>query len=196
MHLHTPEIYKLPLAIPFWLVFFLVFVREGRVIGQSIPEATSAQDAGTFRMLMIGSPLAMLAGVAVSFLPWLTIPFPVAAVVVGTTMLLAGGVLRRYCFNTLGKFFTGTVVVSKDQQIIQHGVYRLVRHPSYTAAFLMFTGVGVALGSWISVAILFLVHCVLYGLRVSVEEKALLSTLGEPYRDYMSRTKRFIPFII
>jgi len=99
-------------------------------------------------------------------------------------------------FNTLGKFFTGTVVVSKDQQIIQHGVYRLVRHPSYTAAFLMFTGVGVALGSWISVAILFLVHCVLYGLRVSVEEKALLSTLGEPYRDYMSRTKRFIPFII
>jgi protein-S-isoprenylcysteine O-methyltransferase Ste14 len=138
----------------------------------------------------------MIAAIAVSFLPWLTMPFPIAAVVAGTIMLVAGGVLRRYCFNTLGKFFTGTVVVSKDQQVIQHGVYRLVRHPSYTAALLMFTGVGVALGSWISAAILLLVHCVLYGVRVSVEEKALLNTLGEPYRDYMSRTRRFIPFII
>jgi protein-S-isoprenylcysteine O-methyltransferase Ste14 len=60
----------------------------------------------------------------------------------------------------------------------------------------MFTGIGLALGSWISVAILFLVHSYLYGIRVSVEEKALLETFGEPYGQYMSRTKRFIPFVI
>ncbi len=60
----------------------------------------------------------------------------------------------------------------------------------------MFTGIGLALGSWISVAILFLVHCYLYGMRVSVEEKALLETLGDPYREYMSHTKRSIPFVI
>ena len=120
MELHTPEIFKLPLAIPFWLVFFFV----------------------------------------------------------------------------LGRFFTGTVVVSSDQQVIQAGPYRLIRHPSYTAALLMFTGIGIALGNWISVAVLFLVHCLLYGIRVSVEERALLATLGEPYRDYMSRTKRFIPHVI
>jgi protein-S-isoprenylcysteine O-methyltransferase Ste14 len=68
--------------------------------------------------------------------------------------------------------------------------------PSYTAAILMFTGMGLALGSWISVAILFLAHCLLYGIRVAVEEKALLETLGEPYREYMARTQRFIPFVI
>jgi protein-S-isoprenylcysteine O-methyltransferase Ste14 len=60
----------------------------------------------------------------------------------------------------------------------------------------MFTGIGIALGNWISAAVLFLVHCLLYGIRVSVEERALLATLGEPYRDYMSRTKRFIPHVI
>jgi protein-S-isoprenylcysteine O-methyltransferase Ste14 len=31
---------------------------------------------------------------------------------------------------------------------------------------------------------------------VSVEERALASKLGGPYREYMSRTKRFIPFVI
>jgi protein-S-isoprenylcysteine O-methyltransferase Ste14 len=196
LELHTPEIFKLPLSIPFWIVFFFVFVREGQVIRKAFPDASSAQDAGSFRMLMIGSPIAMLVAAAASFFPWLNMAFPVIAVVVGTATLLAGGALRRYCFNALGRFFTGTVVVSADQQVIQTGPYRLIRHPSYTAALLMFTGIGIALGNWISVAVLFLVHCLLYGIRVSVEERALLATLGEPYRDYMSRTKRFIPHVI
>jgi protein-S-isoprenylcysteine O-methyltransferase Ste14 len=194
--LHVAEIFKLPLAIPFWVIFFFAFVREGRVIRGSFTAAPSAQDEGTFRALMIGSPLALIAAGAASCIPWLTIPYPVVAVALGTIMLVAGAVLRHYCFNALGKSFTGTVTVSKDQRIVQDGVYRLVRHPSYTAALLMFTGIGLALCSWISMAILFLVHCYLYGIRVSVEEKALLETLGEPYRLYMARTKRFIPFVI
>jgi protein-S-isoprenylcysteine O-methyltransferase Ste14 len=194
--LHIAEIFKLPLAIPFWVVFFFAFVREGRVIRGSFTDAPSAQDKGTFRALVIGSPLAVIAASMASFIPSLTIPYPFVAMVLGTILLVTGAVLRRNCFNALGKSFTGTVIVSKDQRIIQSGVYRLVRHPSYTAAFLMFTGIGLALGSWLSVAILVLVHCYLYGIRVSVEEKALLETLGEPYRQYMSRTKRFIPFVI
>ncbi len=61
---------------------------------------------------------------------------------------------------------------------------------------MMFTGLGLALGSWISVAILFLAHCCLYGRRVVAEEKALADTLGAPYTEYMLRTKRFIPFLV
>lgn len=194
--LHVAEIFKLPLAIPFWVVFFFAFMREGRVVRGSFATELSEQDKGTFRAIMIGSPLAMIAAGAASFLPWLTIPYPVAMVALGAIMLIGGAVLRRYCFNALGEFFTGTVIVSQGQRIVQHGPYRLVRHPSYTAALLMFTGIGLALGSWISVAILFFAHCLLYGIRVAVEEKALLGTLGEPYREYMSRTKRFIPFVI
>lgn len=32
-------------------------------------------------------------------------------------------------------------------------------------------------------------------LRVSVEESALLTVIGEPYRVYMARTKRFVPYL-
>jgi protein-S-isoprenylcysteine O-methyltransferase Ste14 len=166
------------------------------MIRRSFTSAPSSQDRGTFRALVIGSPLALIAAVAASFLPWLTIPYPVIAATAGTIMLVAGAVLRRYCFNALGNSFTGTVIVSPGQRIVQDGVYRFVRHPSYTAALLMFTGVGLALGSWISVVILFVVHCGLYGIRVAVEEKALRETVGEAYLAYSARTKRFIPFII
>jgi protein-S-isoprenylcysteine O-methyltransferase Ste14 len=53
-----------------------------------------------------------------------------------------------------------------------------------------------ALQSWLSLGILFFAHCYLYGKRVAVEERALLSTLGDTYAEYMQRTKRFIPFIL
>lgn len=194
--MHVAEIFKLPLAIPFWVVFFFAFVREGRIVRGSFASGPSEQDEGTFRAIIIGSPLAVLAACAASFVPWLTMPYPVAMAAFGTIMLIVGAVLRRYCFNALGKSFTGTVTVAQGQRIVQHGPYRFVRHPSYTAAILMFTGIGFALGSWISVAILFLAHCCLYGIRVAVEERALLTVLGAPYREYMSRTKRFIPFVI
>jgi len=194
--MHIAAIFALPFAIPFWLVFFFAFVREGRVIQGSFATTPSEQDAGTFRALVIGSPLALAAAIAASFLPWLTIAWPEIAVVLGMALLIAGAVLRRLCFNALGKSFTGTVIVAKDQAVVQHGPYRFVRHPSYTAAFLMFIGIGLALCSWISLAILFFAHCYLYGQRVAVEERALLETLGAPYREYLSRTSRFIPFVI
>jgi protein-S-isoprenylcysteine O-methyltransferase Ste14 len=194
--MHVAEIFRLPFAIPFWIVFFFAFVREGRVIKGSFTTTPTEQDAGTFRALVVGSPLALLAAIAASFVPWLTIARPEFAVVLGIALLIAGAVLRRLCFNALGKSFTGTVIVAKDQAIVQNGPYRFVRHPSYTAAFLMFIGIGLALGSWISLGILFVVHCYLYGRRVAVEERALLDTLGTPYREYMSRTRRFIPFVI
>ena len=194
--MHIAPIFTLPFVIPFWLVFFFAFVREGRVIQGSFATTPSQQDAGTFRALVIGSPLALVAAIAASFLPWLTIAWPDIAVVLGMALLIAGAVLRRLCFNALGKSFTGTVIVARDQTIVQHGPYRFIRHPSYTAAFLMFIGIGLALCSWISLAILFFAHCYLYGRRVAVEERALLDTLGAPYREYMLRTRRFIPFVI
>jgi len=52
----------------------------------------------------------------------------------------------------------------------------------------MFLGLGLALGNWLSLIIFLLEICYVYSRRVQAEEKALLGTLGEPYRAYMART--------
>jgi protein-S-isoprenylcysteine O-methyltransferase Ste14 len=194
--MHSPAIFHLPLAVPFWVIFFLAFVREAKVVRPALAEKASAQDAGTFRTLMIGSPLALIAAGAASYMSWFAIPGPMVAAAAGMVLIVAGAVLRRYCFYALGTSFTGVVTVREGQRVIQSGLYRLVRHPSYTAAFMMFIGVGLALESWLSVGILFFAHCYLYGKRVLVEERALVATLGDAYAEYMLRTKRFIPFVI
>jgi protein-S-isoprenylcysteine O-methyltransferase Ste14 len=79
--------------------------------------------------------------------------------------------------------------------VVDRGAYRYVRHPSYTAGLILFIGVGLALGNWLSLLVLTLVVGLVYGYRVRVEERALLAVLGDPYRQYMMRTQRFVPFL-
>jgi protein-S-isoprenylcysteine O-methyltransferase Ste14 len=60
---------------------------------------------------------------------------------------------------------------------------------------MMFTGIGLALGNWLSVAITFLSAALVYTYRVRVEERALAAALGAPYVEFMKTRKRFLPFV-
>jgi protein-S-isoprenylcysteine O-methyltransferase Ste14 len=117
----------------------------------------------------------------------------VPALVVGIAFLIAGSLLRRHCWKPLGEHFTGDVQAEAYQPVITRGAYRWVRHPADTGGILMFAGIGVALASWGSFAILVVAAIVVYGYRVRVEERALVQTIGEPYVAYVKTHKPFVP---
>jgi len=54
----------------------------------------------------------------------------------------------------------------------------------------MNTGIGLALGSWASTAVLALASCAVYRYRIAVEERTLLAVVGEPYRQFMATRRR------
>ena len=113
----------------------------------------------------------------------------------GLALMISGVAYRWYAIWTLGRYFTGVVTIHADQQVVQHGPYKLVRHPSYSGAIVATFGIGLMMTNWGS--LFFLVISLLLGLlyRIKVEEEALLQ-LGQQYREYMLRTKkRLIPYI-
>ena len=114
---------------------------------------------------------------------------------VGITLMLAGVALRAWAVRTLGRYFLPVVAVRADQQVVRHGPYRLIRHPTYSGALLTLLGLGMTLTNW--AALVALLCCALAGLayRVRIEERALLRALGQPYREYMAQTTRFVPFL-
>jgi protein-S-isoprenylcysteine O-methyltransferase Ste14 len=114
---------------------------------------------------------------------------------VGIFLILAGAAFRWYSIWVLGKFFTRVVSIQAGQTVVEKGPYRFIRHPSYSGAMLSFLGFGLTLTNWLSLGLIILGTMIGYGYRVSVEEKALVEGLGQPYRDYMQHTKRFIPFV-
>lgn len=113
----------------------------------------------------------------------------------GIFLIVVGILVRQWAIIVLGRFFTFTVSVQKNQKVIDHGPYRYIRHPSYLGLFLIVIGIGLALHSWGGILILLVMNGVAFGYRMQVEEKVLVSELGDDYVQYMKRTKRLIPFV-
>lgn len=53
--------------------------------------------------------------------------------------------MRLYAIRTLGRYFTRDVAVSAGQQVVQSGLYHLIRHPAYSGTFLTMLEVGLAM---------------------------------------------------
>ena len=87
-----------------------------------------------------------------------------------------------------------TVEVQENQQVIDTGLYGIVRHPMYTSTILLFLAMPLVLGSWISFAIM-LLYPVVIVFRIRNEEQVLEAGLAG-YREYKQRVRcRLLPFI-
>jgi protein-S-isoprenylcysteine O-methyltransferase Ste14 len=175
------------------------FVPEFRIVRDAQKPAGSAgsPDAGSFQVIVMAGSIAMLLAYPLAWIHALRMATTLQPIAffVGVATLLGGGLLRRHCRRQLGASFTGDVRARPDQAIVQTGAYAIVRHPAYTAGMLMYVGLGIALGSWGSVALLLIAGLAAYSYRIAVEERALVAVVGEPYREFMRTRRRLIPFI-
>ncbi len=193
----------LPFVWPYWLLFWAVclwaFSPEFRIVSKAQRSArdSDSPDAGSVRVIAIGGMIAMVIAFPLAWVSSLRVPAALDPLVffVGVLAIVAGSILRRYCWRLLGASFTGDVRARPDQPIVTTGPYALVRHPSYSAGILMNTGIGLALGSWASTAVLALAAIAAYSYRIAVEERTLLAVVGEPYRQFIRTRRRLIPFI-
>ncbi len=80
--------------------------------------------------------------------------------------------------------------------MINNGPYQLVRYLSYTGLFLTLVGLGLAVQSWGAILVFLLVFSCALAYRIHIEEKVLISNLGNDYIEYMKKTKRIIPYIL
>jgi protein-S-isoprenylcysteine O-methyltransferase Ste14 len=189
-------VYSWPYALFFWAAFWWAFAPEFRLISRQREPSSTVQDANSKRIIAVGQLLATFAAFAIAAsVPSATLAHPLWLFWVGVSAMIGGSLLRRHCRRMLGPSFTGAVIVTPDQRVVDRGAYRYVRHPSYTAGTIMFLGIGLALANWISLAVLVGAVSIVYGYRVDVEERALLAVIGDPYRRYMSRTTRFVPLL-
>jgi protein-S-isoprenylcysteine O-methyltransferase Ste14 len=113
----------------------------------------------------------------------------------GLAVIVIGMLIRLMAIKQLGRFFTVDVTIRKDHQLMQSGFYKYLRHPSYTGSILSFIGFGLSWNNWLGLVVVFVPIVLVFIYRINIEEKVLTQQFGPLYSDYMSRSKRLLPFV-
>ena len=186
---------------PYVIAIFVIMMAIAlpfRIKSQSTGEKLDRMQEGLF--ILVGLRLAGLAlwlsAIAFMINPvrmaWASMPLPDwirwAGVAVGVTTPL----LLVWTLSTLGPNLTDTVVTRQAHTLVTRGPYRWVRHPFYVCMALFVLSLGVVAANWFMLAAGVVVFTMLV-VRTRIEEEKLLARFGDPYRDYLKRTGRFLP---
>jgi protein-S-isoprenylcysteine O-methyltransferase Ste14 len=131
-----------------------------------------------------------------TWLSWASLPLLLWLRWLGVGVALTGFGLLQWAQNTLGKNWSDTPRMMKEQSLITSGPYRFIRHPIYTAFLFI-------LGSTFFISANWLIGFTWLGMtalevasRISFEESLMLEYFGDPYREYMQRTGKLLPKFI
>jgi len=133
------------------------------------------------------------------FLLKIAINFPLYVNIAGLILLISGTILHIWTIKLLG---FGTIIGLPEvfpeikNKIINKGPFSIVRHPTYLAHTLMFSGVFLFTG-FLSVGLVALLDFFAVNLIIiPLEEKEMLERFGNVYKEYCKKvSSRFIPWL-
>lgn len=143
------------------------------------------------------SRLAKVIAVAATFFPFSLILFQhrqqsdFRLLFLGSVLLMMGLAVSLWSLAVLGKNLS---IIPQARKLVDTGPYRYVRHPLYVGEILSALGIVVS-GFTLPGMLVPLILASLQAYRAIQEEKTLAAAFVE-YKAYMSRTHRFIPYIL
>ena len=136
---------------------------------------------------------SLLALVFINLDKWFYDPFSLIHMI-SWFFLLLSFIVALYGFILLKTAGSPKKDIEDTTILVYRGMYKYIRHPLYIT--LLIGGIGVFFKDPDPVGIfILLILCVFIYLTARVEEHENLQKFGSAYRDYMDKTKRFIPFL-
>lgn len=180
------------LFIPMFCVGIILIVKSPLLLEKRL---NSKEKESEQKRLVLWSTLIFIVGFVLAGLNfrfgWYLLPR--WAVFVASGVLLVGYGMWAEVMRE-NAYLARTVEIQKNQQVIDTGLYGIVRHPMYVAAILLFLSIPLVLGSPFSFVV-FLGFIPVFIGRIHNEEKVLEAGLPG-YKEYEKKVKyRLIPFI-
>jgi len=121
---------------------------------------------------------------------------PLWVSIVGVAVYTIGVMLFWKSHHDLGRNWSATLEVHASHELITKGIYKRIRHPMYSAIWLIVIAQSMLLPN--AVAGLSGVVCfgTLYFMRVGKEEKMMTDECGAAYQTYMQKTGRLFPKLL
>jgi protein-S-isoprenylcysteine O-methyltransferase Ste14 len=147
-------------------------------------------------LVTLGMWVAPLLYVFTSTLDFAEYELPLWVSVAGVAVYTIGVILFWKSHHDLGRNWSATLEVRASHELITKGIYKRIRHPMYSAIWLIVIAQSMLLPN--AVAGLSGVVCfgTLYFMRVGNEEKMMMEQFGTEYQTYMQKTGRLFPKLL
>lgn len=112
----------------------------------------------------------------------------------GIFLYAAGGALRLWPVFVLGSRFSGLVAIQSGHTLETHGIYGVIRNPSYLGLLICMLGWVLAFRAGVGLVLVALMAPPLLA-RIRAEEQLLHAHFGSEYEAYCAHTHRLLPGI-
>lgn len=126
---------------------------------------------------------------------WHVIPRTDIPQITGVALCIFGLWFTIWARRTLAGNWSSDVTFKQDHELIRRGPYRIVRHPIYTGLLVMVIGTGIHIGQ-LRCAVGLAFVAVGFWIKLSQEERLLMSHFPDSYPTYRREVKALVPFLI
>ena len=113
---------------------------------------------------------------------------------ISNTIVIISSIVFIISYILYAEVLRENTYLSRTIEVVDTGMYSIVRHPMYTITIILFLMIPLILGSIISFLI-FLIYPFIIIIRINNEEKVLKKEL-KGYKEYMKKVKyKLIPYI-
>ena len=120
-------------------------------------DATTAFYVICIFLCLIGAPILSSMNILV---------LPQFVIWIGFGILVAGIVIRAVAMLQLGKFYTRSLIMTKNQTLMTSGLYTYVRHPGYTGTIIAGIGFGLVLANLLSLIFITILMTIVYIIHI------------------------------
>jgi protein-S-isoprenylcysteine O-methyltransferase Ste14 len=184
--------------LTFWIAIIAQMAIRAPLAKQRRKEAKSENRYGSQEkliliLLFISGFVTPLLYSVTSWLDFANYSLPGWAGWLGIVLILAALWIFWRGHYDLGLNWSPTLEIRPEHKLITNGIYGYIRHPMYASQWVWVIAQSLLLQNWLAGFLSVVVWTIFYSLRVPPEEKMMLDTFGDEYREYMTRTGAVFP---
>ena len=156
-------------------------------------QRVSSQEKNLLILLLTGMFIVPLIYSASNWLDFANYSLPTWAGWLGVVFIILALIVFWRAHADLKTNWSPSLEIREKHELITHGIYGYIRHPMYASQWLWVIAQPLLLQNWLAGWLDLFVFILFYVLRVRAEEKMMIDTFGDQYRDYMKKVGGVFP---
>jgi len=185
------ETFRLLVEIP-WIIFVIYWI-VGAIKTRATRESESAASRIAILLIEIAGYVLIFSGSAgIGVLGVRFMHRTLASVILGVVLIWSGIGLAIWARYHLAEYWSATITIKEDHQLIRTGPYTHLRHPIYSGLVLATIGSALVIDKWrcvVGVCLVLIGYC----FKAKKEEAMLSRQFGDVFREHQKHTGFLIP---